>query len=125
MSEPIDTGALLTRTYELPAGPRVRLRLARRSDLPALRALLAQRGVEATDLELERLVRYDPMRRAVVCATAPVDGTELLVGVGAISLEDGAEPDTVVVDERLTDGLGELLCRALVGRARARARRVA
>jgi hypothetical protein len=125
MSEPIDTGALLTRTYELAAGPRVRLRLARRSDLRALRALLEQRGVEATELELERLLRYHPGRRTVICATAPVDGTELLVGVGAIALEPDAEPDTIVVDERLTDGLGDLLYRALVGRARAHGRRVA
>lgn len=124
MSDPIDTGALLTRSYELPAGPRVRLRLVRRSDLPALRALVEHGGLEPIELELERLVRYDP-RRTVICATAPVDGTELLVGVGAIALAPDAEPDTIVVDERLTDGLGDLLHRALVGRVRAHGRRVA
>ena len=119
----VDAGALLSRTYELPAGPRVRLRLARRSDLPGLRALLEQRGVEASALALERLVRYDPRRRLVLCATAPLGGTESIVGVGAIEL-DGAvgEPDTIVVDERITAGLAELLAGALVGLA---ARRVA
>jgi hypothetical protein len=125
MTESLDTGALLSRTYELPTGPRVRLRYARRSDLPGLRALLRQRGIEPTELELTRLVRYDPQRRAVICATAPINGTELIVGVGAIALEEEALPETLVVDEALTDGLVELLGAALVGRARAHARRVA
>ena len=125
MTEPLDTGALLSRTYELSQGPRVRLRYARRSDLPGLRLLLAQRGIEADDVALGRLVRYDPSRRAVICATAPVDGTELIVGVGAIDLRSDGEPETLVVDEALTEGLVELLASALVGRARAHARRVA
>jgi hypothetical protein len=120
-----DPGALLSRSYELPAGPRVRLRLARRSDLPGFRALFAQRGVEATDLELERLVRYNPRQRTVICAMAPVRGAETVVGVGAIDLDAGAEPDTIVVDERLTDGLGTLLTEALVQRAQIHARRTA
>ncbi|MDQ4040400.1 MAG: hypothetical protein M3141_01465 [Actinomycetota bacterium] len=121
MVEPLDPGALLARTYELPAGPRVRLRYARRSDAPALRDLLDRRGIEAGDVALERLVRYDPTRRAVICATAPVGGTEAIVGVGAIDLgRPDAEPETLVVDERLTQGLGELLAAALLGRARAR-----
>ena len=125
MTTPLDPGALLARTYELPAGPRVRLRLVRRSDLSALRALLDQRAVEVGELALSRLVRYDPTRRAVLCATAPIGGTETLVGVGAIDLRPDAEPDTIVVDPRLGEGLTRLLHAALVGRARARARRVA
>jgi hypothetical protein len=123
MADDLDTGALLARTYELPNRQRVRLRLARRSDLPGLRALLAQRGIDPSPLELERLVRYDPRRRLVLCATAPLDGTEAVVGVGAIELlAPRREPDTIVVDERVTEGLPELLDAALVGRA---ARRVA
>jgi len=125
MIDSLDPGAMLSRTYELPAGPRVRLRYARRSDVPGLRALLQQRGIEPTELELNRLVRYDPQRRAVICATAPIDGTELIVGVGAIALEEKVPPDTLVVDETLTDGLADLLASALVGRARAHSRRVA
>jgi hypothetical protein len=120
-----DPGALLSRSYELPAGPRVRLRLARRSDLPGVRALLEQRGVETSDLELERLVRYDPRQRVVLCAMAPVRGAETVVGVGAIDLDAAAEPETIVVDERLTDGLGTLLAEALVQRAQIHARRTA
>ncbi len=97
------------RTYPLEDGPRVRLRLALRTDAPAVRDLLARRGLDAGELELGRLLLFDPMSRAVLCAFAPIDGTETLVGIGAIDLRDGAEPDTLVVDERLTDGLGELL----------------
>ncbi len=125
MVDPIDTGALLSRSYSLPIGPRVRLRLSRRSDLPGIRGLLEQRGIAAGDLELSRLVRYDPWRRAVICATAPLGGTETVVGVGAIELTADAEPETLVVDERLTEGLGELLAGALRQRATTHARRVA
>jgi hypothetical protein len=120
-----DPGALLSRSYELPAGPRVRLRLARHSDLPGFRHLLAQRGVPATDFELARLVRYDPRRRVVICAMAPVHGAETIVGVGAVDLDGAAEPDAIVVDERLSDGLGTLLGEVLVQRARIHARRTA
>lgn len=125
MSQPIDTGALLSRSYELPSGPRVRLRLVRRSDLRGIEALLAQRDVPASELALSRLVRYHPSRRAVICATAALGGGETVVGVGSIDLTAEAEPDTLVVDERLTSGLAELLAAALVQRARAHARRVA
>jgi hypothetical protein len=125
MTDSLDTGALLSRTYELPAGPRVRLRYARRSDVPGLRALLEQHDVEPTDLELSRLVRYDPQHRVVICASAQVGGTETIVGFGAIELQAQAPPETLVVDEALTDGLADLLASALVGRARAHARRVA
>jgi hypothetical protein len=120
-----DPGALLSRSYELPSGPRVRLRLARRSDLPGVRALLAQRGIEANDLELERLVRYDPRKRVAICAMAPVRAAETVVGVGAIDLESDAEPETIVVDERLTHGLGTLLAETLAQRAQIHARRIA
>ena len=125
MAQPVDTGALLARSFALPYGPRVRLRLARRSDLPAIRGLLERRGVPASELSLDRLVRYDPWRRVVMCASALVGGTETIVGIGAIELAHGAEPDTLVVDERLTEGLGELLGAALVRRAQTHARHAA
>lgn len=125
MPDHVDAGALLSRSYALSAGPRVRLRLARRSDLPGVRALLEQRDVPVSEMALTRLLRYDPRSRAVICATAPLNGTEAIVGIGAIHLRPYAEPDTLVVDERLTRGLAELLASALVARARSRARRVA
>jgi hypothetical protein len=116
---------MLSRSYELPSGPRVRLRLARPTDLTGIRALLAQHDVEATDLELHRLVRYDPRERLVICAMAPIRGAETLVGVGAITLDGASAPDAIVVDGRLTDGLAQLLADALVQLARLRARRIA
>jgi hypothetical protein len=125
VTHPVDTGALLARSYALPYGPRVRLRLARRSDLPAIRALLERRGVPVSELSLDRLMRYDPRRRVVMCASALVGGTETIVGIGAVDLADGADPDTVVIDERLTGGLGELLGAALVRRAQTHARHAA
>jgi hypothetical protein len=123
----IDTGAMLSRSFELPAGPRVRLRMAHRSDLFAIRALLEQRGVDATELELSRLVSYDPRERIVICAVAWLGGAETIVGVGASYLARGSEPETLVVDERLTEGLGTLLTMALADRRRAsrRGRRAA
>ena len=90
-----------------------------------MRALLGQRGVEASDLELERLLRYEPRRRIVICAMAPIRGAETVVGVGAIDLDAAAEPETIVVDERLTDGLGPLLAEVLMQRAQIHARRIA
>ena len=118
--------AVFTRTYALDAGPRVRLRLARPADRRAVEELLGGRGVAATDLDVRRLLAYDPIDRLVLAASAPIDGVETLVGLGAISLTDeDAEVDTLVIDERLTNGLGELLGQVLLGRARAHGRRVA
>jgi hypothetical protein len=114
-----------TRTYPIENGPRVRLRLAWRGDAAAVRDLLARRGLEAADLDLSRLLSFDPLRRVVLCAFAPIDGAETLVGIGAIDLAAGAEPDTLVVDERLAGGLSALLGDALLSRAHAHGRRVA
>jgi hypothetical protein len=99
----------------------VRLRLARPSDGPAIRALLAQHGIDPEEFELNRLLHFDPRHRAVMCATALVGSTETVVGLGAIDIngDEDVEPDTLVVDERLTDGLGDLLLAALAGRAEA------
>jgi hypothetical protein len=107
---------LLTRSYELPRGPRVRLRLAQGRDVAAIRALLRGTASERDSLDIGRLVRFDPRRRVVICATALIGSVETIVGVGAIDL-DAPEPDIVMVDDELTDGLAELLTRALVVRA--------
>jgi hypothetical protein len=109
----------LRRTFPVPGGPHVRLRLAGPSDRPHVRALLERRGVPVTDLELRRLLAFDPARRMVLCALAPIDGHETLVGLGAIDNGE-AEPDVLVVDDRLARGLAELLGRVLVERARSR-----
>jgi hypothetical protein len=117
-----DPGALLSRTYVLPRGPRVRLRLARSSDGPAIRAMAAEHGIEGDFLQLERLLRFD-RRRLLISATALIGAEEVFAGVGAIDLEPGAEPGLVLVDDELTEGLGELLSAALMGRAEAITRR--
>jgi hypothetical protein len=125
MTDSIDTGALLARAFRLPHGRHVRLRLVHRSDLPALRSLLERKAVEHSEVALERLVRYDPTRRVAVCATALIGAREEIVGVGAIPIEAGADPDTLVVDDRLGPGVAELLDAALRHRADRSARRVA
>ena len=62
---------------------------------------------------------FDPARRQVLCAFAALDGRETLVGLGAIDCGEDA-PDVLVVDERLAAGLGEVLSRVPVERARPR-----
>jgi hypothetical protein len=117
--------AVFTRTYALPSGPRVRLRLAGLRDRATVEALLRERGITADDTAVHRLLRVKPAERLVLAAFAPVDGAERLVGIGAIDLAPGCDVDTLVVDERLTDGLGTLLGDVLRGRAAAHGRRVA
>ena len=109
----------LRRTFPVPGGPRVRLRMAGPSDRALLAALLERRGIPASELDLRRLLAFDPSRRHVLCALAPVDGTEVLAGFGAIDLGEDA-PDTLVADEGFSPELGELLGRVLVERARSR-----
>jgi hypothetical protein len=115
-----DPGALLARSYGLARGPRVCLRLARSRDLDGVRGLFERQGLQPCELELERLVRADPRRRLVICATALIGSAETVVGVGVIGLDPaaaGTGPELVLVDEQLTEGLQELLTDALVGRA--------
>jgi hypothetical protein len=120
VAQGFDTGALMARYYNLPRGPRVCLRLARPRDAAAIGNLYWANGLEPDDLELTRLVRFDPRERLVICATALVDSLETVVGVGAIPLEasEDPRPEFVLVDEHLTVGLEELLTEALVGRVR-------
>jgi len=121
MEASFDPGALLARSYVLPRGPMVCLRLARVRDLPAIAQLLERQGIEPDELELARLVRFDPRRRIVICAAALIGCTDTIVGIGAIEVGNACsgQPDQLIVDTRLTDGLDELLARALIGRARA------
>lgn len=121
----IDPGALLARTWRLEGGLSVRLRLARRADGASIAALLARNGVEASDLDVGRLVRADPRREVTICAAAPVDGREEIVGVGAIAFDDGEIPHTVVCDERVGSDGAWLVEAALRELVRRRSRRVA
>ncbi len=123
----MDSSALFAYSSGLPRGLRVRLRLARGRDAPAIRNLLNAQGTSLDELELARLVRFDPRRRFVACATALIESREEIVGIGAIGLGEDAstEPDLLVVDESRASGLEELLRGALVSRAIASAERPA
>jgi hypothetical protein len=59
------------------------------------------------------------LSQLVLCATALIDATETIVGIGAIELDRPGEPKLVVVDEDATEGLAELLSDALVAHATA------
>jgi hypothetical protein len=108
----------MARHYLLPDGLRVCLRLARVRDREGLRRLCASRGAELDELELARLVAFDPRRRLVICATALIGSAETVLGAGAIDLTGDADPWLLVTDER-AEGLGPLLVDALLGRAQA------
>ncbi len=109
----------LRRTFPVPGGPPVRLRMAGPSDRALVAALLQRRGLPADPLDVRRLLAFDPARRHVLCALAPLEGREVLAGLGAIDFGDDA-PDLLVVDDRFAPGLGELLGRVLIERSRGR-----
>jgi|SRR4051794_28608475 GNAT superfamily N-acetyltransferase len=109
----MDPGTLLATTHEAGDGLRVRLRLTRPSD-----AGRVQEFVDGLPPEHRRLVRdltfYDPRRRLVVAATAPIGGGEAVVGLADVSLlETGlAELVLVVGDDQRGQGVGRLLSEA-------------
>jgi hypothetical protein len=102
----------LDATTTLPDGTHVRVRLPQAADRAALRALHARLRLAAEELELARVLRFDPRERAVVCATAWLDGGPQVVGYAAID-RDAAEPDVLVADEDLAPGIGAVLAQAL------------
>ena len=107
----------LRRTFPVPGGPPVRVRMAGPSDRALVVALLERGGLAAEDIDLRRLLAFDPARRHVLCALAPLDGAEVLAGLGAIDFGEDA-PDVLVVDDRFGPGLSELLSRVLIERSR-------
>jgi GNAT superfamily N-acetyltransferase len=105
---------------------RVGLRLARPSDAPRVRAFLERLSPETRRRRFgspqpqvaASLVRHftfpDPRRRMIVVATAPMEGTERIVGIAdAAFLRRGlAEIAFVVADELQGRGIGHLLAQA-------------
>jgi hypothetical protein len=93
----MDPGTLLATTHDA-GGLRVRLRLARPSDALRLRGFLESHAPRLS-AHARRLTFYDPRRRLVVLATAPLEGSEEIVGLA--DLPTPAPRDTVVVvDDR-------------------------
>ena len=115
---PSDTSPL-RRTFPVPGGPPVRLRMAGPSDRAAVQALLTAATSTPPTSTSGACSSFDPYRRHVLCAFAPLDGQETLVGLGAIDVGEDA-PDVLVVDERLARGLAPVLGRVLTERARRR-----
>ena len=101
--------------HSLPGG--VRLRLPHAGDADGLRALCARHGVAC---DPDALLHFDPLQRTVVCAASLSAGAEALVGVGAIDLHRGAEPDVLVADD---EPVREHLRAALAARVASRAPR--
>ncbi len=87
-------------------------------DGSAIRAFLAGQGLALDQLELARLLRFDPRCRAVICASTLVGVREAVIGLGGIDL-DSQSPDLVLVDAEREDALRALLTGALCGRAQA------
>jgi hypothetical protein len=120
MASTFDPGALLARSYVLPGGMRVTLRLARVRDLRGIEDLFAREGHGLSRLELERLLRSHPRQRLLLCATALIDGTETVVGFGSIDLDPvGIGATLIVTDTEQAPGVAALLEEALRGRAEA------
>jgi hypothetical protein len=115
----MDPGALLATTHDAD-GLRVRLRLARPSDALRLRGFLESHAPRLAT-QASRFTFYDPRRRLVVLATAPLEGTEEIVGLADMRTPAPREA-LVVVDDRTPStavrGLLEQAARALSARLR-------
>jgi RimJ/RimL family protein N-acetyltransferase len=125
---------MMASTHELDDGSRVRLRLARPSDAPRVRAFLERLSPETRRRRFfspmphvsEQVVRhftfFDPRERLVMAATAPVEGVEEIVGLAdLVRLQTGvAELGVVVDDGHRHRGLGRLLTEGLASLARRR-----
>jgi hypothetical protein len=111
---------MLFRTaHVLAGGTRVRLRYPQASDRPGLLALAERVGMPLCELELQRLVGFDPRKRRVVCASGWIAGSPVLVGFAVADLDPGASVDVLLADEELAPGIEALLLAALADRGRA------
>lgn len=127
-----DPGTLLATTHAVAGELRVRLRLTRPTDGPAVRAFLEHLSPEARhrrflsampvvpETAVRRFTFFDPRRRLIVAATTFERGTEEIVGLADVAhLETGlAELAVVVDDERQGLGIGKLLTEAIASLAR-------
>ena len=98
---------LLFRVHTLPSGLRVRVRLPHRGDTAGLVALHERLDAPLSQLEARRLLRFDPRARAVVVATAWIDGCEEFVGYASGTVDEGLL--TVLADEARAPGVSATL----------------
>jgi acetyltransferase len=127
----IDPGAMLSTTYELGDGSRVRLRLTRPTDLPKIEDFLtslsaetrARRFLAATPelspAALRHFAFYDPRERLTLAATRPGESGEKILALADIALLNTglAEIGVVVHDEAQGRGLGSLMSEAVASLA--------
>jgi hypothetical protein len=107
---------LLDSTTHLPGGARLRVRLPHAADRPALHGLHTRLGLAADDLELARALRFDPRRRAVVCATVWIGAAETMAAYAAIDLTRG-RVELLVADEEIAPGVRGVLTAILAEHA--------
>ena len=109
----MDPGTLLATTHDAD-GLRVRLRLARPSDALRLRGFL-ESNASRLATQARRFTFYDPRRRLVVLATAPLEGTEEIVGLADLRTPEPQEALLVVDDRTPSTAVRRLLEQAAAG----------
>jgi hypothetical protein len=101
---------MLATSQELRDGSRVRLRLARPSDVPLVREFFGgDAGVP--DALIRRFTFYDPRERVVLAATMLHGSFERIVALGDAAFDD--LPEVVVHDEMQDLGLDDLMADAV------------
>ncbi len=111
---------LLNSTTTLPDGSRLRVRMPQVIDREGLRALHDRLGLHLEDLDIARVLRFDPRTVTVGCASMWNGSTETVVGYGAI-FPRAAEPHLLVCDEAVAPGTRDALADALREHAASRA----
>jgi hypothetical protein len=106
----MDPGALLATTHDAD-GLRVKLRLARPSDALRLRGFLESHAPRLAS-HARRFTFYDPRRRLVVLATAPLEGGEEIVGLADLRGPEPRDPMVVVDDRTPSHAVKRLLVQA-------------
>lgn len=118
---------ILSAAHELADGTSVRLRLLRPSDAPRVRTFLETLSEpsryrrflsgmgEVPEKVVEHFTFYEPRERLMLAATAPIEGTEAIIGLADVALlETGlAEIAVVVDDDQQGKGVGSLLAEAV------------
>ena len=108
----LDPGALLATSYQLRDGSRMRLRLARPTDVPLVRDFLTGDGNVDVDSDLvRRFTFYDPRERVVLAATMLDGGQERIVALGDAAFDD--MPEVVVEDDMAERGVADLMAEAV------------